>query len=115
MAAGCGFTTGRDIGGLKGLTSCLSCPTSVFMPFGENAMKLRSMSVKTPDTLGNLFWQVWRDEENINSSQARVVVFAFTTVCDGCVFSPEELHKFLTWLYPRTLRGTRVSTFASLG
>ena len=113
-ASGCGFTYGRDVGGLKGLTSCLSCPTSVSLPFGSNTMKLRSANVRTPDTLGNIFWQVWRDEENGTSEEQRVLIFNFNTVCDGCSFSTEELHQFLTWLYTRTSRGTTVTTFASL-
>jgi peptidoglycan/xylan/chitin deacetylase (PgdA/CDA1 family) len=114
MASGCGFTYGRDIGGLKGLTSCLSCPTAVSFPFEGNSMKLRSANVRTPDTLGNLFWQVWRDEENGEVNDPRVLIFDFSTVCDGCSFSPKELHQFLTWLYPRTARGTTVTTFSSL-
>ncbi len=104
-----GFQRGRDAGGLKIPTSCASCPVSVTMPVPTSQKYLlRSFSVKSFTSLGDLMWQVWQAENWAvqNPNIKHMVIFKFETICTGCGYSPKTFELFLRWLYPRTKIGT---------
>jgi peptidoglycan/xylan/chitin deacetylase (PgdA/CDA1 family) len=110
-AQNCGFSWGRDTGGLLTFESCSTCSSSEVLPFVA-PMKLRSFTVKSTQSLGNLIWQLWRAEQR--STQASVLIYSFEKVCSGCTYSSITLGQFLTFLKPRIVRGTQVVTFNQL-
>ncbi len=104
-----GFRRGRDVGGYKVPNSCTSCPPSMVMPVEQtNKYVLRSFSVKSSHTLGDLMWQVWQAENWSlqNSAVNNMVIFKFETICSGCQYAPKTFELFLRWLYPRNKIGT---------
>ena len=111
IASNCGYTFARDVGGIKTIGSCDSCPTALTIPLnvsiGGDALELRSFSVKSTHTLGYLMWQIRQAEETGGDTQ-RVLVFTFGRVCSGCAFSPDVLQQLLIWLSSRLALGTRV-------
>ena len=114
IAASCGFASARDVGGIRNPTSCSSCPTAEAIPLTNSSrMSMRSFSVKSYHTLGNLMFQVTQAEQNQLSSGKNMLVFAFGTVCNGCAYSPTVLGQFLDWLSARYPIGTQVATVKS--
>ena len=105
-----GFARARDIGGMKGLTSCLLCPSALELPFVQSSQKfaIRSINVNSQVKLGNLIWQIWQAENWMlaNPTKNAIIVFKWETVCQGCQFSPDTFNQFLRWLYPRKQIGT---------
>jgi peptidoglycan/xylan/chitin deacetylase (PgdA/CDA1 family) len=112
VASECGFKLGRDVGGIKSLTGCNSCPWSLHLPLSK-PLALRSFNVKSFHTLGYLIWQIRQAEEESFTGK-RGLVFTFGKVCNGCQFSPTVLRNLLIWLKPRYKLGTTVATLSVL-
>jgi len=104
-----GYLRARDVGGLKTLTGCNSCPSTLKLPLSDtDKYQFRSFNVKSYHTFGDLMWQVYRAEDwsVANPTEKSIVVFSFQTVCRGCAYSPDRLRLLLTWLKPRFKIGT---------
>jgi len=113
----CGYRTARGVGGIRSLPnyfggSCGSCQYSDSLP-PPNAFALNAYSVKSNVTLGYLIWQV-RQAEQTNGSTQRALIFIFSSICQGCAFSPTIFEDFLGWLQPRNVIGTIVNSLNQL-
>ncbi|WP_163997546.1 polysaccharide deacetylase family protein [Pyxidicoccus caerfyrddinensis] len=105
----CGYNSGRDSAGLRGVESCTSCPVAVKLPPTEPYALRTVSSVEATTTLQDLQGAVLRAEQGGGGW----VMFVIHDVCDGCdtlAISPATLEAFLAWLAPRTSLGTTVRT-----
>ena len=105
----CGYTTGRDVGGLQTQTSCSNCPAAESIPPLNIFLTRTGISVNTSHTIEDLIFQV----ENAENSGGGWVTLLFHRLCKGedcprLSVDPDVLEEFLTWLEQRSAIGTFV-------
>jgi peptidoglycan/xylan/chitin deacetylase (PgdA/CDA1 family) len=105
----CGYNSGRDSAGLRGVDTCLNCPVAERLPPTAPYALRTASSVDVDTTLQDLQDTVLRAEQGGGGW----VTFVLHDVCDGCgslAIAPATLDAFLAWLTPRAAQGTVVRT-----
>jgi peptidoglycan/xylan/chitin deacetylase (PgdA/CDA1 family) len=111
IAASCGYSSARKLGGIRRGAICPTCPYAETMPPAE-AFALRTPQSVTSTTTLN---QLKRDVTNAERHGGGWVVLEFYGVCNNACTGAHSLRtprfrQFLHWLQPRAGRGTVVRT-----
>lgn len=106
---GCGYNSGRGVGGVRTPWGCSGCPPSESIPPGD------PYRIRTPDSIKS--WMSLADLQHMVTQAEGAgggwVPLVIHHVCDGCdqySISPSTLEAFLAWLEPRAGQGTVVRT-----
>lgn len=100
----CGYNSARDSGGIRTLTSCLSCPKSESQ-IPSNLLQLRSVSYRTSMGVSQLQWFVTEaNNDPLYTSGTLIFVFhEYGTKYVGSTvtsyITPNQLGEFVNWLY----------------
>ena len=104
VVQGCGYNSGRDLGGLRGLESCFSCPMAEEVPPRNRYRTRSSQGFDNTTELETLQGYVTRAEES-GGGWVQLVWTCYCTV------TPEQIAPFLSWLQARQAsHGTVVQT-----
>jgi hypothetical protein len=110
IAAGCGYTSARDIGGLVSDT-CLRCPSAESLPPRSRFLTRAAQSVRPATTLETLKGYVTDAQAN-GGGWVQIVMHH---ICDACAVNAMDerlLAEFADWLVAQRDGGVEVRTVA---
>ncbi|MGI5862038.1 MAG: polysaccharide deacetylase family protein [Myxococcales bacterium] len=113
VVAECGYTSARDVSGIRSPTGCFTCPYAETIPPGAPYLVRSTPSVRRTTTLEVLKGYVTQAEQHGGGW----VPIVLHHVCDGCneyAISEATLDAFLAWLKQRKAQGTVVRTVAEV-
>lgn len=104
VAASCGYSSARGVGGLRGISRCWFCPYAESIPPHDLYHTRTALSVRDDTTLEDMKRAVTRAREH-GGGWVQIV---FHQICDGCGrYSTREstFHRWLDWLSEERARG----------
>jgi Polysaccharide deacetylase len=110
IAAACGYTSARDIGGLVSET-CLSCPRAESLPPRNRFLTRAAASVKPTTTLDTLKGYVTDAQAN-GGGWVQIVMHHICDACADNAMSKQLLAEFADWLVAQRDNGVEVRTVA---
>jgi peptidoglycan/xylan/chitin deacetylase (PgdA/CDA1 family) len=109
VAAECGYTSAREIGGLFAGTSCLACPRAETLPPRDLYATRAAPSVKPGTTLDDLMGYVTEAQAN-GGGWVQIVMHHLCDNCAANAMSTATLSDFLAWLSIQQQTGIKVLT-----
>ncbi|MEZ5381281.1 MAG: polysaccharide deacetylase family protein [Microthrixaceae bacterium] len=111
IAAACGYTYARDVGGLRTATSCGGCPVLQEVPAPQPLILRTNGSVRATTTLEEMkSWVVQAEDSGLTGTVPFVIHRICDNSCDTYSTSQALLEEFMDWLIAR---GTPIKTLSA--